>query len=72
MRVGYLRRPGIGSTAVGGFLLMLGVMATAGVYTTASSGGTGGVLFVTWGLIAVGGLAVIRGLILFERSDRHP
>jgi hypothetical protein len=69
---GYLRRPGIGYTVIGAFLLVLGIVTTVGTYVAASAGTTGGVYAVSWGLIAVGGLTLVRGLMRLRRSVRLP
>jgi hypothetical protein len=56
----------------GAVLLVVGIIITVGTYGAASSSATGGVYFVPWGLIVIGGLWIIRGLMMFGRSTRLP
>jgi hypothetical protein len=67
-----LRRRAISTTVVGAVLLVLGIVITVGTYGAASSSQNGGVYYVPWGLIIIGGLWIFRGLTMFGRSTRLP
>jgi hypothetical protein len=66
----YLRRRAISHTVMGALILVLGIVITAASYGSVSS--AGGVYYVPWGLIVVGGIWIIRGLTMFARSTRLP
>jgi hypothetical protein len=68
----YLRRRAINTTVGGAVLLVVGIVITVGTYGAPSSSATGGVFFVPWGLIVIGGLWLVRGLTMFARSTRLP
>jgi hypothetical protein len=68
----YLRRRAMSTTVIGAVILVIGIVITVGAYGATSSSATGGTYYVPWGLIVIGGLWIIRGLMMFGRSTRLP
>jgi hypothetical protein len=63
----YLRRRGISTSVIGAVLLVIGIAVTVSIYSSSTGGG-----YYDWFLIVIGGLWIIRGLMMLARSTRLP